>query len=70
MATWGLDSQTGEKFNNKKVREVIQTEGGRDYLMSLHNGNYNITLTHEVLEKIISLKETQIGLQDQIETHY
>lgn len=63
MATWGLESHVGRKFDNKKVKEVVNTQEGRDYLRILDGGGYNVTITDEVFERMRSIEEEQKALK-------
>lgn len=60
---WSMKDET--TFRNMKlpVCEVLLTEEGREYLLSLHNSDdYNITLSDDVMSMINCLEKERIGM--------
>ena len=53
MANYKLNTQINRgKFKGKKVSELIEIKEGRNYLIKLHNGEYNVQLTADVLSAL------------------
>lgn len=53
MATWRMKSEAGNKFNRKRVSEIVDRRDGREYLLHCHNKeDLNISLSEEVLDHI------------------
>lgn len=74
MAIYKLNTQINSgKFKGKKVSDLIKSDEGIDYLIKLHNGEYNIKLHNDVIlsveNKIVHINNGKLSKESDVKIH-